>query len=375
MRGIAVFGLVLGLVGCTRQRLVGEVVDAVGKPLAGAMVEVEGSTFSTLTDDRGRYTLEYRPGELVLRVHAGPYLEPSRLSLSLPRKKTLTLAPIALTPAEPELLRVEAGRFLMGEPQLEGTGESYPIEAPQHEVRLSKSFFLGKYEVTQGQWAAVTGEHPSHFRPCGLDCPVEQVSWFEAVAYCNRLSELRGLARCYALGEGEAVFDASCDGYRLPTEAEWEYAARAGTVTTLYSGPMTTLGENHSPELDLVAWYGGNSEVLYPEGVDCTDWPGKQYPSERCGPQRVGTKRPNAWGFLDLLGNVGEWTQDWLEELPVEPAVDPSGPSKGEVRVVRGGSWYSLAGGCTCAGRQGEAPRERNHHLGFRLARTRPYLP
>jgi formylglycine-generating enzyme required for sulfatase activity len=190
-------------------------------------------------------------------------------------------------------------------------------------VHISKQFYLGKYEVTQLQWKAVMGNKPSHFK--GRDNPVEQVSWDDAQEFIKQLNAKEGHNR-----------------YRLPTEAEWEYAARAGTNSAYFFGDNAAL-------LKQYAWYSDNSE-------------------ETTHP--VGQKQPNAWGLYDMHGNVWEWVQDWYEEwyYSDSPGSDPKGPSFGSYRVLRGGGWHFDARLCRSADRFNYAPVNRNRSLGFRLA-------
>ena len=209
-----------------------------------------------------------------------------------------------------------AGQFQMGSTSAEA--DSY--EQPLTQVRISRGFWMGKYEVTQAQWEAVMGSNPSHFTNCGGDCPVEGVSWEDVQEFIGKLNARSG---------GRP--------YRLPTEAEWEYAARAGTTEDRYG------------DLDEIAWYRINSgRTTHP----------------------VGEKAANAWGLHDMLGNVWEWVQDWYGSYPGGSVTDPTGPGSGSGRVLRGGSWYINARYCRSASRNRISPGYRDNFLGFRLLRT-----
>jgi formylglycine-generating enzyme required for sulfatase activity len=213
---------------------------------------------------------------------------------------------------------VPAGHFTMGSPQSEVDRDS---GEGQHEVSISRGFFLAETECTQGQWKAVMGHNPSRFK--GTHRPVEQVSWQEAVDYCRKLTEKH--RKDGALPEGWE--------WRLPTEAEWEYAARAGTT-----------GAQHGA-LDAIAWHSGNS------GGETHAVKGKQ---------------ANAWGLYDMLGNVWEWCEDWYGDYPNEPVSNPKGSSSGHVRVDRGGSWSNDSKFARFAKRGGDVPGFRDCYLGFR---------
>jgi formylglycine-generating enzyme required for sulfatase activity len=243
---------------------------------------------------------------------------------SSPTEETITLETLTLDlggGAKMELVRIPAGEFLMGSPMSEASRENN--EGPQHRVRISKPFYLGKYEVTQGQWVAVMGENPSNFK--GDDrLPVENISWNDCVEFCRKVSQKTGVR------------------IRLPSEAEWEYACRAGS-TTAYS-----FGD--SPDaLGQYAWYEDN-------------WDSKTHP--------VGQKKPNVWGLYDMHGNVGEWCADWYGEgyYRQSPPTDPSGPTSGELRVIRSG-WFW---GCRSAHRDRAPPGFRHRYLGFRVAAGTP---
>jgi formylglycine-generating enzyme required for sulfatase activity len=217
-----------------------------------------------------------------------------------------------------ELVWIPAGKFKMGS----GTGDG--DERPVHEVRISRPFYLGKYEVTQGQWQAVMDNNPSRFTG-DPSLPVEQVSWEEVQEFIRKLN-----AR-------EAGIT-----YRLPTEAEWEYAARAGSTTAYsFGNDVTLLGES--------AWYAANAE-------------------DRTHP--VGQKRPNAWELYDMHGNVWEWVQDWYGRYPAKAVTDPRGPATGSRRVFRGGGWVYFADGCRSASRGRSLPNNHVGDVGFRLLRT-----
>ena len=248
-----------------------------------------------------------------------------------------------------EFVRVPAGEFRMGSE----SGLADDDERPVTRVKISRAFYLGKYEVTQGQWEAVMGANPSDFKNCGRDCPVESVSWDDVQQFVGKLNGMEAGAR-----------------YRLPTEAEWEYAARAGTRTDTPAGDLDLVGQSNAPVLDRIAWYGGNSGVTYDGGVDCSDWNEKQYPSTRCGTHPVGAKAANDFGLHDMLGNVWEWVEDRYGEYPGGSVTDPEGPATGSLRVRRGGGWSHDAFGSRSAYRAGVGPGKRYHYLGFRLLRV-----
>jgi formylglycine-generating enzyme required for sulfatase activity len=228
-------------------------------------------------------------------------------------------------------------------------------EGPRRRVMLTGGLWLGQVPVTQALWTALGDENPSRFRD--PERPVERVSWDRVGAWLLRVNEARPE---FAL--------------RLPSEAEWEYACRAGTETATYAGPIEILGDNHAPVLDAIAWYGGNSGVDYElkEADDSSGWFDRQYPHTRAGTRRVGLKAANRWGLRDMLGNVWEWCEDaWRDLYPDEDETNPvyRGGKFGALRVVRGGSWLDRARGARAACRNGAGPGDRGDGLGFRLAR------
>lgn len=249
------------------------------------------------------------------------------------------------TPPPPPMVTLPAGRFLMG-----STRDI--AEQPVHEVELTHAFLVLQTEVTQELWTAVMGYNPSWFR--GAQLPVENITWWEAVEFCNRLSLRHGLQPCYTR-RGDTVFwDHTANGYRLPTEAEWEYACRAGTVTDTYAGDLRQpwgACEEEEPELERIAWYCRNSD-------------------DRTHP--VGQKQPNRAGLFDMLGNVAEWVWDWFDPQAYqrhEPK-DPSGPLSGVRRVVRGGAWSMGSSALRSAARLSASPWHHSPAVGFRIVRT-----
>ena len=244
------------------------------------------------------------------------------------------------------------GSFPMGSPESEKRRS--PWEGPQHEVTLTEGFWLADSPCTQALWQEVMGENPSRFR--SPNRPVEGVNWED----CQRFLE-RANGRVASL---EA---------KLPAEAQWEYACRAGTKTATWLGDLEIEGGRNAPLLDEIAWYGGNSGQGFDlaDGHDVSDWNERQYQDPRAGTRIVKTKQPNPWGLYDMLGNVWEWCADhWEfgERYPDGPRIDPVGTS-GPDRVIRGGSWDARARRVRAAYRYGLDPGNRDGRLGFRLSR------
>ena len=213
-----------------------------------------------------------------------------------------------------EMVLVPAGKFKMGSPESEKGRRDYET---QHEVTLTKPFYMGKYEVTQEQWEAVMGKYPGATK--GAKLPVTNVSWDDCQKFIVKLNER------------------TKGGYRLPTEAEWEYACRAGTTTEYSVGDSLTKADANISD-------------------DST--------------KAVGSYKPNAFGLYDLHGNVWEWCEDWFTDYPAGAVTDPKGPATGERRVLRGGSFNLIASIARSSFRNYFAPSARDLNIGFRLART-----
>lgn len=226
-------------------------------------------------------------------------------------------------------VRIPPGKFMMGTPP----GEDGQLkQGPAHEVEITRPFYMGKYEVTQGEWQQIMGDNPSHFKALGDRFPVENINWHEAQIFIQRLNALNPQYR-----------------FALPTEAQWEYACRAGTST-----PFNT-GENLSTA-------DANYDGRYPY----REFPQGRY---RDQPTVVGSFPANDWGLHDMHGNVWEWCEDWFCEYPSEPAKDPLGECETDLKVIRGGSWYFNAESARSARRYTHNPHDRGFSLGFRLVR------
>ncbi len=205
---------------------------------------------------------------------------------------------------------------------------------------LVSSFYIGQYPVTQKEWQLVMGNNPSYFK--GDDRPVEKITWFDAVDFCNQLSIREGLQPFYDTESGEVLYHKEAKGYRLPTEAEWEFAAKGGIHSKGY-------GFSGSDNLDEVGWYRRNSA--------------KQS-------KNVGLNQANELGLYDMSGNVWEWCQDWYGPLLSSAGSSLSCTTKGKYRVIRGGSWLNYADFCRVDYRLEAVPGVGFGHLGFRLARS-----
>jgi formylglycine-generating enzyme required for sulfatase activity len=233
-----------------------------------------------------------------------------------------------------KFVNIPPGTFMMGSPLTESGRDN---DEKQHSVALTEGFYIQTTEVTQGQWKAVMGNNPSFFKNCGDDCPVEQVSWNDAQELILKLNQMEG-----------------SDRYRLPTEAEWEYACRAGSKTAVANGGISELECGHDSNLDAMGWYCGNARK-------------KTHP--------VAQKNPNAWGLYDMHGNVFEWCQDRYGDYYSISVTDPTGPMGGLYRVYRGGGWNFGARLCRSADRLKFTPDYKSRVLGFRLLRQSGLSP
>ena len=240
------------------------------------------------------------------------------------KTETFTVDGVSFT-----MVEVKAGTFTMG--ANEGDTLALDLEKPSHKVTLTKDYFIGETEVTQALWEAVMGSNPSYFKDKGANFPVEQVSWNDIQEFLTKLNQKTGKT------------------FRLPTEAEWEYAARGGSKSKgyLYSG---------GNDLNAVAWYYDNAR----KGLASDD--------PNYGTHAVKTKQANELGLYDMSGNVWEWCNDWYADYTADPQTDPQGAETGSARVIRGGSWYNLAQICRVSYRNFYTSVNSDYYLGFRLA-------
>jgi serine/threonine protein kinase len=269
-------------------------------------------------------------------------------------------------PAPEGFVRIDPGTYTIGSAADE---VGHRDDEVRQSVRITRPFAIAEQEVTRAEWIRLMYTPKGDFPSCGERCPVTNVTWTDAIRFANRRSLDEGLTPCYEI-EGSTVTwprGLDCEGYRLPTEAEWEIAARAGESTAVPGGDLTHTGrELLDPRLSVVAWYAANSDATYADASSCSNWGPNR---TTCGPQPAGTKRANPWGLFDMHGNVAEWVWDYYAAYPGGEVTDPTGPDEGSQRVIRGGSWRDIAERCRSAARDRSTPVDRDH-IGFRLART-----
>ena len=311
---------------------------------------IVGQGDSTVTDlEPGDYSLSW--GEVTGWIRPDPATLENNLaangSLTFTGTYTedLQIPPLGMIPLNP-------GNFLMGSPA--GELGSSDEERPQHQVTLSSQFGalqpfeIAATEVTQYLWRAVMGgNNPSWFAPCD-DCPVERVSFYDILRFCNELSARQGLPKAYRETQWGWIWDPDSTGYRLPTEAEWEFACRAGSQTALSNGEVGGVACWRDPTLDQMGWFCGNAG-------------GETHP--------VAGKTPNAWGLYDMHGNVWEWVWDLYGPYSSAAEENPTGPAQGSFQVIRGGSWLYGIRRCRSAYRYRASPGSVSSDLGFRIAR------
>ncbi len=326
-----------------------------------AVVTADGDTFTVEWRDgkgKGRAQITIPPGKHVVQVTVnGVRVKGEEVSVEsggvtpfvvrigpLPGPAEPPVPRIASFDSAPKLVENPLGMTLVLVPRGEfemGCLDQNENEQPAHRVRITRPFYLGAYEVTQGQYQTIMGKNPSYFsgRPRN---PVDDVTWLDAVIFCNKLSQREGLPEYYRIVNGRNVTILGGVGYRLPTEAEWEYACRAGDPNDL---PFLDDGQ-----LTQLAWVGRNGD-------------GRTHP--------VGEKAANALGLYDMYGNVWEWCWDWAGEYPEGLSVEPKGPATGMLRVLRGNGWWNgEPSSCRPTFRLSDAPgtTSPNHDFGFRVA-------
>jgi formylglycine-generating enzyme required for sulfatase activity len=294
------------------------------------MVIIDGKETGTRIKAQGSVTIaDVSAGltEVAVREDSGAVA-----AVSVLLRQGQTAAALIQRPPPAGFVKIPGGDFTMGSPESEPGRDS--DEGPQHEVTVS-AFYMGEYEVTQKEWREVMGNNPSNFK--GDDLPVENVSWYDAAEYCNKRSQAEGLTPAYRINGKNVRWNRAANGYRLPTEAEWEYACRAGTTTAYNTGDTITAGQANYD------WNIGRTTA-------------------------VGSYAPNPWGLYDMHGNVWEWCWDWYESYGSAAQTDPAGPDTGADRVGRGGSWNFIGQNLRSAYRSIIAPSDRFIDLGFRLA-------
>jgi formylglycine-generating enzyme required for sulfatase activity len=254
-----------------------------------------------------------------------------------------------------DLAFIKGGTFTMGSPESEAWREK---DETQHSVTLN-DFYIAKYQVTQKEYQALTGSNPSNFK--GDTLPVENLSWYETVQYCNARSLMEGLAPAYAIEGRNITWNRDANGYRLPTEAEWEYACRAGTTT-----PFNTENSITTAQANYYGHYPYMIETYYFSQSRLETRPAEY----RQQTLPVGSFAPNKWGLFDMHGNAWDWCWDWYGNYGDSAQTDPGGAASGTSRITRGGGWNDFAKHLRSAYRASMPPENGSYNIGFRLARN-----
>ena len=254
-----------------------------------------------------------------------------------------------------DMLLIKGGSFNMGSPAKENWRSKDEV---QHQVKVG-DFYLSKYEVSQAEYEGIMGKNPSNFK--GSNLPVENLTWYEAVEFCNELSKKEGLTPVYKVEGTKVSWNRSANGYRLPTEAEWEYACRAGTSTPFYT--PKAIGPN---ECNYYGHYPYGIESNYFNSSSMETQPGEY----RETTVKVNSFEANPWGLYNMHGNVGEWVWDYYAPYDVAKGDNPAGPASGSLRVYRGGAWNDFGKHLRSAYRAAFTPNYRNFGIGLRLARN-----
>lgn len=240
-----------------------------------------------------------------------------------------------------EMVRIEPGTYTRGD-------DVDTYAQPKHLVTITKAFWIGKYELLGSEYNKVMGEGADYYE--SERHPLDSVNWFDAVEFCNKLSEYEGLTPVYTINGEDVSWDQNADGYRLPTEGEWELACRGGTNTVLYNGDIPEINSEpyRHPLLDEIAWYAEPTGTPYP----------------------VGLKQPNQFGLYDMIGNAVEWCWDWAAPYTAEAKVDPVGPETGRQKIFRGGAVSTRANNSHCGKRFDVNPIGASTGTSLRIVRN-----
>ncbi len=249
------------------------------------------------------------------------------------------------TALDEELYATLGVTYTQGSP-LEELGRD--LDEVQTEVSILDNLSIGAREVTQAEWVALMGA--TEFDYIGDNLPAHNIDWYEALAYCNALSASDGHTPAYEINGYSVAWDREANGWRLPTEAEWEWFCRADSDVAFCGGDITVTGYDIDPVLDIYGWYGGNVDPARP--------------------QDVGGKAANNFGLYDMHGNVAEWCWDWYAPYEEGPLLNPAGPDMGDLKVIRGGDWFYQAKACRSASRETFPPTSGDNRVGFRVIRT-----